>query len=63
MRHAHLDAFFSRLYKARKAVRQDDATMVEKPARAANTRVRHHAGDDPTSLFASAGRDGQPAYR
>ncbi len=35
---AHLDAFFSRLERARKVIQQPDDTMVEKPAHAANTR-------------------------
>ena len=35
---AHLDAFFSRLERARKVVEQPDGTTVEKPQLAANTR-------------------------
>ena len=35
---AHLDAFFSRLERARKVVEQADGTVVEKPQLAANTR-------------------------
>ena len=35
---AHLDAFFSRLERARKVVQQADGSTVEKPQLAANTR-------------------------
>jgi integrase len=35
---AHLDAFFSRLERARKIVQQADGSIVEKPQLAANTR-------------------------
>ena len=35
---AHLDAFFSRLERARKLVQQADGSTIEKPQLAANTR-------------------------
>ena len=35
---AHLDAFFSRLERARKVVQQADGSIVDKPQLAASTR-------------------------
>lgn len=65
-----MDAFFTRLERARRVVEHRDGTtsalrVVLLPEFVTITlRARRHPDDDPTwPVFAGAGRDGQPTYR